>query len=81
MLAAERFGRRSVGNIYGWISFVHMIGGAIASYFAGYIHDYAGEYTIAIYFAGLLGLFAATLTFAMTAPSRRTPPALAPSAA
>jgi predicted MFS family arabinose efflux permease len=81
MLAAERFGRRSVGTIYGWISFVHMVGGALASYFAGYIHDVAGEYTIAIYFAGLLGLLAATLTFGITFQVRRTPPAMATSAA
>ncbi|MGE0058393.1 MAG: MFS transporter [Dehalococcoidia bacterium] len=80
MLAAERFGRRSVGSIYGWISFVHMVGGALASYFAGYIHDVAGEYTIAIYFAGLLGLLAATLTFGISIQVRRTP-AVAPSAA
>ena len=63
MLTADRFGRRSVGTIYGWITFAHMIGGAIASYFAGYIHDVAGEYTIAMYFAGMLGLLAAMLAF------------------
>lgn len=81
MLAAERFGRRSVGSIYGWISFVHMIGAAIASYFAGWIHDVAGEYTIAIYLAGLLGLTAAMLTFAFSSQPRRSEPALAAGAA
>ena len=30
MLTANRFGRRSVGSIYGWITFSHMAGGAIA---------------------------------------------------
>jgi sugar phosphate permease len=75
MLTAERFGRRSVGTIYGWITFAHMIGGAIASFFAGYIHDVAGEYTLAIYVAGVLALFAAVLAFGINArgprPERR----------
>jgi len=63
MLTAERFGRRSVGSIYGWITFAHMVGGAIASYFAGYIHDVTSEYTVAIYTAGVLALLAAMLAF------------------
>ena len=63
MLTAERFGRRSVGSIYGWITFSHMVGGAIASYFAGYIHDVTSEYTVAIYTAGVLALLAAMLAF------------------
>ena len=63
MLTADRFGRRSVGTIYGWITFAHMVGGAIASFVAGYIHDVADEYTIAFYMAGLLGLLAAMMAF------------------
>lgn len=74
MLTAQRFGRRSVGTIYGWITFTHMVGGATASYFAGYIHDVSGDYAIAIYVAGLLGLFAAMLAFGISTPSNpRTP--------
>jgi predicted MFS family arabinose efflux permease len=74
MLTAERFGRRSVGTIYGWITFTHMVGGATASYFAGYIHDVSGEYATAIYLAGLLGLVAAMLAFGIGGSSRpRTP--------
>ncbi|HEY7268922.1 MAG TPA: MFS transporter, partial [Dehalococcoidia bacterium] len=76
MLTADRFGRRSVGTIYGWITFAHMIGGAIASYFAGYVHDAAGEYTVAMYVAGLLGLLAALLAFGINtgAPARAAKP-------
>ena len=70
MLTADRFGRRSVGTIYGWITFAHMVGGAIASYVAGYIHDVAGEYTIAMYMAGLLGLLAAMLAFGISGSGR-----------
>ena len=77
MLTADRFGRRSVGTIYGWISFSHMVGGAVASYLAGYIHDVAGEYTVAFYLAGLLGLMASALAFGIKQRPRAIPaPAL-----
>lgn len=65
MLTADRFGRRSVGTIYGWISFAHMVGGAVAASFAGAIHDAVGNYTLAIYVAGLLGLLAAGMAFSV----------------
>ena len=70
MLTADRFGRRSMGTIFGWISFSHMAGGAIAAFMAGAIHDAAGEYTLAIYLSGLLGLLAAAMAFGVRA---RTP--------
>jgi sugar phosphate permease len=70
MLTADRFGRRSVGSIYGWITFAHMVGGAIASVVAGYIHDAANEYAIAFYLAGLLGLLAAMMAFGINAGGR-----------
>jgi predicted MFS family arabinose efflux permease len=73
MLTAERFGRRSVGSIYGWITFAHMVGGSIASYLAGYIHDTAGEYSIAIYMGGVLGLFAAMMAFGINSGLERPP--------
>ena len=76
MLTADRFGRRSVGTIFGWISFSHMAGGAIAASMAGAIHDAAGEYTLAIYLSGLLGLLAAAMAFGVRP---RTPaPAVSP---
>ncbi len=65
MLTADRFGRRSVGSIFGWISFAHMAGGAAAAYSAGAIHDASGEYALAIYFAGFLGLLAAAMAFSI----------------
>lgn len=63
MLTADRFGRRSVGTIFGWISFAHMVGGAAAASFAGAIHDAVGNYIAAFYVAGLLGLVAAGMAF------------------
>jgi sugar phosphate permease len=73
MLTAERFGRRSVGTIYGWITFAHMMGGALASLLAGYIHDVSGEYTAAIYAGGVLAMFAAMLAFRINAGDASEP--------
>ncbi|MER3419730.1 MAG: MFS transporter [Chloroflexota bacterium] len=75
MLTADRFGRRSVGTIFGWISFAHMVGGAVAASFAGAIHDAVGDYTVAIYIAGLLGLLAAGMAFSVRPVRRAIAPA------
>jgi predicted MFS family arabinose efflux permease len=63
MLTANRFGRRSVGTIYGWITFSHMVGGAAAAALAGQIHDAAGDYGLAMYAGGVLALFAGAFAF------------------
>ena len=63
LLAADRFGRRSVGTIYGWIWFGHWAGAALAAIMAGAIHDHAGDYAAAIYIAGFTGLLAAAMAF------------------
>jgi sugar phosphate permease len=63
LLAADRFGRRSVGTIYGWIWFGHWVGAALAAMMAGAIHDRAGDYAAAIYIAGFTGLLAAAMAF------------------
>jgi predicted MFS family arabinose efflux permease len=76
MLTADRFGRRSVGTIYGWISFSHMIGGAIGAAAAGLIHDAADSYTAVIYLGGLLAMLAAAMAFTMR--PRRVTAALSP---
>jgi predicted MFS family arabinose efflux permease len=79
MLTANRFGRRSVPTIYGWITFSHMFGGAIAAALAGQLHDLAGDYTIAIYLSGFLALAAAAMAFNIGArpPSPTALPATA----
>lgn len=78
MLTAERFGRRSVPTLFGWISCSHMIGGAVAAVFAGQIHDVAGDYAIPIYVSGLLGLVAAAMAFRINSGASHSPVEAAP---
>lgn len=75
-LTALRFGRASVGVLYGWIFFSHMIGAAVAAYLGGVMHDLFGDYTLAFFSAAILGFIAAA--FAMSVERLR--PALAPAA-
>jgi len=58
-LTATRFGRGSVGTLYGWIFFSHMVGASVAAYLGGYLHDMLGDYTAAFLSAALLGVIAA----------------------
>jgi predicted MFS family arabinose efflux permease len=58
-LTAKRFGRGSVGVLYGWIFFSHMVGAAVAAYVGGVMRDALGDYTLASFSAALLGFIAA----------------------
>jgi sugar phosphate permease len=79
MLTANRFGRRNVGTIYGWITCSHMVGGAAAAAIAGIIHDATGDYIIPIYLSAVLGLVAAAAAFNIgTGGGRTTGPAMTP---
>ncbi|MFN8522713.1 MAG: MFS transporter [Chloroflexota bacterium] len=62
MLTADRFGRRSVGSIFGWISCSHQIGGALASFGGGLSRELLGDYTLAFIVAGIFGFIAAALS-------------------
>ncbi|MGQ0601526.1 MAG: MFS transporter [Anaerolineales bacterium] len=58
-LTAQRFGRASVGVLYGWIFFSHMVGAAVAAYLGGVLRDSLGDYTLAFLSAAVLGFVAA----------------------
>jgi MFS family permease len=62
LLAADRFGRRSVGQVFGWIFFSHQVGAAAAAYLGGLAHVVFGDYQLAILSAGFAGLVAAGLS-------------------
>ncbi|MBI5711874.1 MAG: MFS transporter [Chloroflexi bacterium] len=67
-LTAMRFGRGSLGTLYGWIFCSHMIGAALAAYLGGVMREAFGDYTLAFYSAALLGFMAAA--FSMSVSSR-----------
>lgn len=64
-LTAQRFGRASVGVLYGWIFFSHMVGAAIAAYAGGALRDWLGDYSVAFISAALLGFIAAGMALSM----------------
>lgn len=69
-LTAQRFGRASIGSVYGWIYFAHMIGAGIASFAGGFFRDLIGDYHIVFISAAIMGIVASGLTMGI---SRKTP--------
>lgn len=69
-LTAQRFGKTSVGTLFGWIFFSHMVGAAFAAYIGGVMRDSLGDYTLAFFSAALLGLVAALFSMSITSPRR-----------
>lgn len=65
-LTAQRFGRKSLAPIYGWIYFSHMLGAAIASLAGGFFRDLLGDYHLVFISAAIMGLVAMGLTLSMS---------------
>ena len=61
-LTAQSFGRASVGVLYGWIFFSHMLGAALAAFLGGVLRDALGDYTVAFFSAALLAFITAGLS-------------------
>ena len=74
-LTAERFGRASLATVFGWITFSHMVGGALASYASGLSRDLFGDYTLAFIVAAIFGFIAAALSLQVSTAARRMEPA------
>ena len=64
-LAADTFGRRNVGIVYGWIFAAHMIGAAVAAFGAGFMRDMIGDYGLSIVIAGWLAIAAGIVTMSI----------------
>ncbi len=62
-LTARRFGRRSVGTIYGWTFFAHQLGAATMAFGAGAIRVAFGDYQIAFLAGGVLAMLGAGMAF------------------
>jgi sugar phosphate permease len=76
-LTARIWGRASVGSIYGWIFFSHMVGAAIAAYAGGLVREAFGDYSAIFIAAALLGgvamLLALRISHTGLAPQARDP--------
>jgi MFS family permease len=73
-LTATIFGRGSVGTLYGWIWFSHMVGAAIAAYAGGFFRVLLGDYHLMFVSAGILGFIAVTLVSRIPDSGEATPP-------
>lgn len=70
-LTAQRFGRGSLGTIYGWIFCSHMIGAGLASLLGGVFRDLLGDYTLIFISAAVLGVLASALSLQVSISARR----------
>ena len=68
-LAADTFGRRNVGVVYGWIFAAHQVGAAVAAWAAGLARDSLGDYVLAFYLAGAMAMLAGLMALTI----RRSP--------
>lgn len=60
-LAADSFGKRNVGIVFGWVSAAHQLGAAAMAFAAGALRTVFGSYQVSFMSAGLLCLVAAGL--------------------
>jgi len=65
-LTARRFGRGSLGSIYGWIFCSHMIGAGIAAQAGGIFRDALGDYHLIFLSAAVFGFIAAVLSLSIS---------------
>jgi MFS family permease len=68
-LTARRFGKDSVGVLYGWIFCSHMIGAGLAAWLGGVVRDAMGDYTLMFLSAAVMGLIAAGLAMGIRKPA------------
>ncbi|MEI7547462.1 MAG: MFS transporter, partial [Actinomycetota bacterium] len=58
-LCLQHFGRERGPLVYGWVFAGHQVGGAIAAWGAGWLHDRTGSYQLSFVIAGVACLVAA----------------------
>lgn len=64
-IAGDRFGRKSMGSIYGWIFLSHQLGGAMSAVGGGMIFEWLGDYNSAFIIGALMALTAAAMSLAI----------------
>ncbi|MDP2726211.1 MAG: MFS transporter [Dehalococcoidia bacterium] len=70
-LTATIYGKGSLGTVYGWILFSHMLGASIAAYAGGYMHDLQGNYNLVFISAALMGFVAVGFSLSIRVSARR----------
>lgn len=80
-LAADVFGRRNVGVVYGWVFASHMLGAAIAAAGAGFVRDAVGDYGPALVAAGWMAVLAGIAALVIRGRPAAGEPAVDPAAA
>ena len=73
-LTATIFGRASVGTLYGWIWFSHMVGAALAAYAGGFFRVLLGDYHLMFVSAAVMGFIAVSLVSRIPHSGRAAPP-------
>lgn len=74
-LAADIFGRRNVGTIFGWVFAAHQLGAALAAWLGGIARDTLGDYQVAFITGGALALLGGLMALRIDRAAR---PALEP---
>jgi MFS family permease len=72
-LTAMRFGRGSLGTLYGWIFCSHMIGAGIAAYAGGFFRNILGDYHLIFISAAIMGAIAVGLSMSISVGKRPAP--------
>ena len=81
-LAADIFGRRHVGVVFGWVFCAHQFGAALAAYLGGLARVTLGDYQAAFLGAGALAICGGLLALRIDRAAAPQPdPALAPATA
>jgi sugar phosphate permease len=71
-LTADRFGKNTMGVIYGWIFAAHQLGAATAAFGAGILRTWLGNYQVTFLLGGLFCLLAAGMVIRIGRPMRKS---------
>lgn len=72
-LCVQHFGRDRGPLVYGWVFAGHQVGGALAAWGAGWLHDASGSYRISFLIAGAACLMASLGVLRIASPTEPTP--------
>ncbi len=77
-LAADIFGRKHVGVVFGWIFCAHQVGAAGAAFFGGLVRTALGTYTAAFVVGGLVALLGGVMAIRIDRTASPFAPVIVP---